>query len=339
MTASRPPLNRGRAIDADLTRSTEAGGTQEPRSVKPRQSHEIYQDYSHSTHLANMERAVWELRFGIANFMTADVEGRAKILADQEKWYRQVDEHAKVLGASDLTPEEREAFKVWQENYTKYVQSRPRWFELYAAGKTAEAAEWRAQNTNKYGATNVSALAQLITLQKQVSSATEVAAASAGQTTTTMLVALVGFALLAGLVTAFFLAQTITTAVQQVTVAVQQVAKGAQDQSLSAQDTNRSVEELLRAIDQVAKGAQEQARSVSSASTTTMQMAAGVEQVAANAQSVAAASQQTKVAAESGGRAVEPAEVQGATHTACVVRYTSRVNSLESACRGGAARP
>jgi methyl-accepting chemotaxis protein len=92
--------------------------------------------------------------------------------------------------------------------------------------------------------------------------------------------------------------------VQQVTNAVQQVAQGAQEQSNSARGSHESVEQLLQAIDQVARGAQEQARAVAGASATTEQMAASVEQVAENAERVAAASQQTKVSADLGARAV-----------------------------------
>ena len=123
-------------------------------------------------YLSNVERAVWELRFGIANFMMADEAGRAKILGDQAKWYQQVDDNAKAYGALDLNPAQREALKTWRDQYTQYVAARPKWFELYAAGKTQEAAQWRADNTNKWGSAQVASLANLMDLQQKAGAAT-----------------------------------------------------------------------------------------------------------------------------------------------------------------------
>ncbi|HEX8603290.1 MAG TPA: Tar ligand binding domain-containing protein, partial [Pseudoduganella sp.] len=39
-----------------------------------------------SAGLVAAQNAMWELRFGIANFMTAKEEGRTKILGDEQKW-------------------------------------------------------------------------------------------------------------------------------------------------------------------------------------------------------------------------------------------------------------
>ncbi len=96
-----------------------------------------------AVHLASAERGLWELRFGIGNFMVFDADGRAKILANQEKWYKQIEEGMKAYRTGSRTPEEQQAMKEWDESYPKYLESRPRWFELYSAGKTQEAAEWR----------------------------------------------------------------------------------------------------------------------------------------------------------------------------------------------------
>ncbi len=117
-------------------------------------------------------------------------------------------------------------------------------------------------------------------------------------------------------------------AVQQVAQAVQQVAQGAQDQSSAAQESSRAVEQLLQAIEQVAAGAQEQARSVAGATETTTQMSTEVEQVAANAQSVAAASQQTRAAAEHGAQAVEQTVRGMGEIQAVVTDATGKVEEL-----------
>lgn len=153
--------------------------------------------------LASIERAVWELRFGIANFMTADDAGRAKILADQDKWYKQVADSADAYAKGDRTPAELEAFKAWQDAYSKYVAARPRWFELYSAGQTQEAAQWRADQTNKYGAENVTKLANLIALQQKAAADREAAVTTMVTRTTLIydgvMVAAIVFCVLLGL--------------------------------------------------------------------------------------------------------------------------------------------
>lgn len=50
---------------------------------------------------------------------------------------------------------------------SKYLEARPKWFELLGAGKTEEAAAWRAQTTPPFGAATVKGLSQLIELQEK----------------------------------------------------------------------------------------------------------------------------------------------------------------------------
>jgi methyl-accepting chemotaxis protein len=93
-------------------------------------------------------------------------------------------------------------------------------------------------------------------------------------------------------------------AVEQVTQATQNVAAGAQQNGAHALQTNTTVAELGAAIQSIAAGATEQARQVQAASETAAAMVAGVERVAATASAVAEATQQTRAAADHGGRAV-----------------------------------
>ena len=160
-------------------------------------------------YLSNVERAIWELRFGIANFMTADETGRAKILGDQETWYKQASDNAAAYAALDLTQAERDAFNTWQDQYSKYVEARPRWFELYAAGKVQEAAQWRADNTNKWGSAQVKSLAGLMALQEQTGAQTIQSTEDTASRSMWILVGTGGFAFVVGLVVAFALSRDI----------------------------------------------------------------------------------------------------------------------------------
>jgi methyl-accepting chemotaxis protein len=119
-----------------------------------------------------------------------------------------------------------------------------------------------------------------------------------------------------------------SAAVQQVANSISQVTEGAQEQATQAQSSHQAVQQLLQAIEQVAAGAQEQARAVACANETTGQVTADVEQVAANAQQVAAASQQTRVTAEQGARAVQETVAGMGAIQAVVAQAVGRVEEL-----------
>ena len=98
-----------------------------------------------AVHLAKAQNALWQLRYGFPQFMLLHTEERAKIVADEAKWYRQIEDAFQVYALLPHTPEEEQALKEWREIFPKYIQARPRWFELYGVGKMEEAAEWRAK--------------------------------------------------------------------------------------------------------------------------------------------------------------------------------------------------
>jgi len=118
----------------------------------------LHSDSAQLTQLSTAQNALWQLRYGFPQFMVLGEEDRKKIVADETKWYKQIEEAIHAYAADVRTPEEQQALKEWEEVFTKYVQARPRWFELYGAGKTEEAAEWRAKTTTPYGAGAVKTL-------------------------------------------------------------------------------------------------------------------------------------------------------------------------------------
>ncbi len=167
-------------------------------------------------YLSNIERAIWELRFGIANFMTADESGRATILNDQQKWYRQVDENAAAYAALNLTQAQRSLLTAWKDQYAKYVEARPRWFELYAAGKVPEAAQWRADNTNKWGSEQVKSLAALVAGQQEAGATTVASTVDSTNGSIRLIKIIIGGAVVAGFGIGFYLARNIAGAARNV---------------------------------------------------------------------------------------------------------------------------
>jgi len=121
-----------------------------------------------STHLANAERALWELRFGLPNYLLGNAEARAAISEASPKWLKQVDDNVGALKALRLSDEERAILAEFEPPYRAYVAARPHYFELLDRGQIDEAKEFRARETNPAAAKAVAALARLIEAQQRV---------------------------------------------------------------------------------------------------------------------------------------------------------------------------
>jgi len=223
--------------------------------------------------LANAERGMWELRFGVANFMTANEAGRQKILEDGPKWYRQVEDNIKAFGSEKISAEQKSALSEFQEVFAKYKLARDRWFEIFQSGKTEEAAEYRAQNTNKFGAGSVKALSRMIEIQKQLSEREEKAGHEETNQIKIILLALLGVALMVGAILSLFISRNITrslnhiigglnqgadrvfTIASQVSSASQSLAEGSASQAAGLEQTSSSMEEMASMTKQNADNA------------------------------------------------------------------------------------
>ena len=116
------------------------------------QSEELYHEHLQGTvTLATAESTLWELRWGLVQYMVVGEAEQAQIVRDQEGLYRQLDKALADYGTTDLGPEERAAFAKLQQAVAQYVASRPRFFQLMSAGQQEEAGAWRAQTTTRYG--------------------------------------------------------------------------------------------------------------------------------------------------------------------------------------------
>jgi methyl-accepting chemotaxis protein len=181
---------------------------------------------SAAVQLSNSERALWELRFGIANFMTATPEGRAKIVADTGPWFQQLNDNLSAFKAGHRTPEELVLIHDLESNLAKYAETRPKWFELYAAGLVEEAAKYRAENTNKYASASVKAMGNLIELQHQLSESTLSAAMRSATVTMGIVGGLAVVSIVLGLGIALWLARSLSRPIKEAALASQRLAQG-----------------------------------------------------------------------------------------------------------------
>ena len=129
---------------------------------------------ANSARIARAQWGVWELRFGLAQYIiNTDPQARAKIKQDEAKWVQTVRDNMAAYSASQRTEAEKRLLGEWNEAFKNYLDARPHWFELMDQGKLEEAADWRAKKTNFYGAATVSSFIALLGEQDKAASQRE----------------------------------------------------------------------------------------------------------------------------------------------------------------------
>ncbi len=121
--------------------------------------------------LMSANNAIWELRFGIANYTLAKPEVRAKILENRPKYYDIVEKNIAEYAKQELSSEQKNILREFGESYAIYKNGAPKWFELINENKLEEAVEYRAKITNATASAMVANLEQLIKLQVEQSKA------------------------------------------------------------------------------------------------------------------------------------------------------------------------
>jgi methyl-accepting chemotaxis protein len=291
--------------------------------------------------LAHASDALWQLRYGFPQFLVLaqDPAGRRKILDDQPRWRQQIDDAIERYARGDRTEEERRALAEWKEVFGKYMDARPRWFELVQAGDLEEAARWRAQTTTPWGAGSVKALARLVELQKDVAAQRAAAAREQGDAASRTLGVLLALAVAAGLLASLWIIRATTAPLARLADAARRIAAGdlreavevtTRDELGALQGAvNEMTGNLARVIAQVQEGADALGAAASQVSTTsralsegTGQQAASVEETTASLQSMTVSIGQNAAGAEQSERvatgAAKDAEESGHAVTATV---------------------
>jgi methyl-accepting chemotaxis protein len=293
-----------------------------------------------AVYLANVEDAVWQLRYGISQYIAVpNADARAAIVKDTSKWLAKIDENLAFFRKSERAKEEMDVLSEFTESYKQYVEARPRWLQLYGDGKIEEAAEWRSKTIFASGAAMVRALGKLVELQQRSSDVIEKQAIDNANTLRTVLITAIVLAILIGSVTAIQIARSllkqfggepsyaveITNRIAQGDLTVDVQVKAGDQSSLLATiramatnlaqvvgNVRASAESLSAASEQVSATAQtmsqassEQAASVEETSASVELMTASITQNTENAKVTdGMASKVAKDAAE-GGQAVE----------------------------------
>jgi anti-anti-sigma factor len=182
--------------------------------------------------LANTQNALWELRYSTPQFILGNAEARQKILADQDKWYRQIEINLGAYEQGLRSAEELAALQAWHAIYAPYKQDRPRFFELEGAGRIDESRAWRAERMTPRGQATVRALETMIQLQRDVAAAREREAEARVAAAQLVLLGTAGFAILFAGGIGLILARSITRPVHSLTLAAHAVTAGNFDTTL-----------------------------------------------------------------------------------------------------------
>ena len=187
----------------------------------------LYKDHLQAAvNLANAESALWQLRYGFPQYLVLGTEERAKIVADESKWYKVVNDNIRGYSEGNRTPEEKQALQEWNEVFAQDAAARPRWFELQNAGKLKEAAEWRAKTTTPYGAGSVKALSRFIELQRVVGEKKHLEASARVAWMTKMFISLLLVSLVLALIVSLIISKNIARGVNTITDHLKEMAQG-----------------------------------------------------------------------------------------------------------------
>lgn len=128
-------------------------------------------DAAYETHLraavqlADADSALWQLRFGLVEFMVAGPEEQKRILGEQDQWYAIVEARLAAYRETARIAEEQRALTSLRSAYQRYQQARPKFFELWVAGEKDDAIAWRALTLHPFAAETVRSFATQIALQ------------------------------------------------------------------------------------------------------------------------------------------------------------------------------
>jgi methyl-accepting chemotaxis protein len=280
--------------------------------------------------LAHASDALWQLRYGFPQFLVLekDPAGRRKILDDQPRWRQQIDDAIEGYARGDRTDEERLALAEWRDVFGRYMDARPRWFELVQANDLEEAARWRAQTTTPFGAGSVKALARLVELQKEVAAHRAASAREAGDAASRTLAVLLALAAAAGLAASLWIVRSTTAPLSRLAEAARRIAEGdlreavevtARDELGTLQGAvNEMTANLARVIAQVREGAGALSAAAAQVSSTSQALSDGTGKQAASVQETAASLQSmtTSIGQNAAGAHQTEQVASGAAHDA-----------------------
>lgn len=177
--------------------------------------------------LANAQNALWQLRYATPQFMVLSGKGaRDKIVADEAKWFKEIDENLVAFGKGNRSADELAVIRKLDESFKRYREVRPRWFQLYGEGNIEEATAWRAKYLTPIGASTVGDLAELIQLQQKNAERHEKDSKAKIESPRNLLIAMIALAVVIVLLVSHLTVRSISVPLAKALGLANQVAAG-----------------------------------------------------------------------------------------------------------------
>jgi methyl-accepting chemotaxis protein len=248
-----------------------------------------------AVYLADAQSALWQLRYGIPQFLTSPDE-RKQITDDESRLYMEIESRLTVFERDQHTPEEVAANKELRGIYQQYVDSRPRWFQLYGEGKFEEAAEWRSRTTTPYGAGTVSAFAKIMEMQRKTSEKVEKDVLAQLEATRNVLFVLLVLALAVGAAIAYSITRSIVAPLGFAVSVAKRVATGdltGRVEARSADETGQLMAALAKMRDGLAETVNMIRRAAEAVGSASKEIAAGNAELSSRTEEQASSLEET----------------------------------------------
>ena len=254
-----------------------------------------------STLLGDVQDAMWQLRYGVSQFIAVPT-ARKNVIEESPGIYGRLEESLKRYSSAGKSAEEEQLLKAFTDAYAEYKEARPKWFALYMAGRTAEAAKFREATIFQSGARSVKALTGLIDLHRKLGSERQQAAESMIARIKLQNAVLAILAVLTAVVVGHFLSRSVTRPLKQLVAALEATSQGDFSQRLKVdrhdefgalvKGYNRMADELVAIVGQVQKSAVQVGSAVTEIAAGTKQQESTAVEVTATATEISATSKQ-----------------------------------------------
>jgi methyl-accepting chemotaxis protein len=250
-----------------------------------------------AAYLAEAERGMWNLRFGLPNYLTGELDARQRVKVESEKWFKQTRDAISAYAALPITPAEKATLGEWDEAFRAYVDARPKYFALVDEGKADEAKAFRASQTNPPAAKAVASLAKLITLQQEIGGQRQVRILSVSRTSTALLTGLLVVALTVGIGLSVLTSRSITRPIAEMVATLRDIdgdltrrlpVERRDELGDLAQWFNTFIARLHDVVAQIGQAASAVSQASQELSGTSTQLASGAQEQAASLEQTAA---------------------------------------------------
>jgi methyl-accepting chemotaxis protein WspA len=254
-----------------------------------------------ATLLGDAQDAMWQLRYGVAQFV-AFPSARENIIDDSPKLYTRLEAAVKRYSSGRMSAEEDQILKTFTAAYTEYKEARPKWFALYMSGNAAEAAKFREATILRSGARSVKALGELIDVHRKLGSERQQDAEALITAIKLQNAVWATLAVLMAALVAIWLNRTITVPLKQLVGVLEATGLGDFSRRLKVERDdefgtlvkgyNRMADELVAIVGQVQKSGVQVGSAVTEIAAGAKQQEATAVEVAATATEISATSKQ-----------------------------------------------